>query len=482
MPSPIELAKTGPVGDAILRFAAGHPGLALAGGAVRDMILGRPVKDYDLAVEKGNVRTVGKAFADSVKGALVPLGAGRLVRVVVDGVTVDFTPLRAKTLEEDLRLRDFTINAMAIRLPALVTAVLVDPTGGQADLKKKVLRVCSPRSFKDDPVRVWRAIRIADEFGLKIEPGTARLLKKSSSLGARCTAERLRDELFKLMDGPRAGRVLRSADRYGMLTASLPILEKMRRVRVPRARPVDVLDHTLEALEHLDRQLVAVGKSYPAERSEIEAHLAECFVAGRSRRALLRLALLLHDIAKPVTVSRDEKGHIHFFEHEHLGAKSAIQVLRKRLRCSEDEVSVVARLIRLHLRPGHLAASASVSDKAAWRLVRDAGPEFLSLVLHADADRAATHHHRGVSAPAHRRAIRHLFRVRNAAAARKPGIRLVTGHDLMKELRLKPGPVIGDLLRAVDEAVALGRVKTRADALLLAKRTLDRSQPGVLSS
>lgn len=472
----------GPVGSLIAQFAGSHPGLALAGGAVRDAVLGRTIKDFDLAVEKGNVRTVAKAFADQAHGAMVPLGAGRLVRVVIGGATVDFTPLRAKTLEDDLRLRDFTINAMAIRLPVGLSPVIVDPTGGMADLRKKLLRVCSPKSFRDDPIRVWRALRIADQFGLRLEPATGRLLKKSAALAARCTPERLRDELFKLLDGPRAGKVLRAADRCGLLTASFPFLARMRRVKVPKGKPVDVLDHTLEALEQLDRLIGSVGKSYPADAAGIASHLAETLVEGRTRRALLRLALLLHDIAKPATVSRDSKGHVHFFEHEHLGAKSAIQVLRKRLRCSEDEVAVVARLIRLHLRPGHLAASASVSDKAAWRLVRDAGPEFFSLVLHADADRLATHHHRGVSAAAHRRTIRQLIRVRNAANARKPGVRLVTGHDLMKELGLKPGPILGELLRAVDEAVALGKAKTRSDALEVARRALDRPSAGMLHS
>jgi len=196
--------------------------------------------------------------------------------------------------------------------------------------------------------------------------------------------------------------------------------------------------------------------------------------------ALLRLALLLHDIAKPLTISK-KGGEVHFFEHEHKGARLAAEIMRRRLKCAESEVAIVARLIELHLRPGYLAARAGeVTDKAAWRLLRDAGEEVFELFLHAQADRMATHHGFGVTAPRQRAVVRHMLAVRRAARERTPAQRYVTGHDLMKELGLKPGPVVGVLLKAVEEAVALGKAGSREEALGVARRALDREKRGMV--
>ncbi len=427
-----------------------------------------------MAVARGRADAVGKAFADAVRGALVPLGDGRLIRVVVADTTVDFTPLRAATIEADLRLRDFTVNALAVALPLGDAPVMLDPCGGMKDLRKRVVRACGPRAFRDDPVRLWRAARLPAALGFRLDPTTGRLARGQARLVKKAGAERVRDELFKILALDRAVPALEAADRLGVLRASFPEVERMRAVRVPGGKTLNVLAHTLEALRHLDGLLARIRLHYRQEAAAMSAHLAAEPVPGRSRRALLRLALLLHDIAKPETVSR-QGGEVHFFEHEHRGAKRARAILRDRLHCAETEVAIVAHLIELHLRPGYLGATrGAISDKAAWRLLRDAGNEVFELFLHASADRMATHHGRGIKAPRHRVVIARILAVRRAALARTPAQRFVTGHDLMKAFALKPGPVIGVLLKAVEEAVALGKAGTREEALAAASKALDR--------
>ncbi|MEK7477485.1 MAG: hypothetical protein AAB152_17830 [Candidatus Coatesbacteria bacterium] len=459
--------------DKVQAFAKGHPGLVLAGGVVRDALMGRLVKDIDFAVEKGSARGAGKAFADAAGGALVMLGQDRLARVVLGDATVDFTPLRAKTLEEDLRLRDFTVNAMAVRMPWGRRAGIVDPTGGVADLEAKRLRICGPRSFRDDPVRLWRAHRQAVQLGLRVHPGTARLMSREARLAGKCSAERLRDELFKLFEGYRPAAVLRAAARSGVLEATFPVFRAMRNVRVPGGKgTIRVLDHTLEALEHLEDSLRRLRALYPKDASEMAAHLAEEPVTGRSRKALLGLAMALHDTAKPKTIRLTPKGDVHFYEHEHLGARLAAGILRDRLRVSEREIGIVAHVIHLHLRPGYLAGAGAVTDKAAYRMIRDAGDELFELVLHAEADRKATHHGRMRTARGQRGVVLRILAFRRDLRARVPAVRLVSGHDLMRELALEPGPLIGDLLRGVDEAVALGKARTRDEALAVARGLL----------
>jgi len=463
----------GPQADRLQGLAKARAGLVLAGGAVRDAMRGRAVHDIDVTVERGSARSAGKAFADAAGGALVMLGQERLARVVLGDATVDFTPLRAKTLEEDLRLRDFTVNAMALRLPWGLRNEIVDPTGGAADLGARRLRVCGPRSFRDDPVRLWRAHRQAVQLGLRLHPATARLLGREARLAGKCPPERLRDELFKLLGGSRAAPVLRAAARSGVLEATFPFFRTMRGVRVPGGKGIiRVLDHTLEAVECLDRSFSRLRSLYPLQAAEIAAHLREEPVTGRSRKALLRLAMLLHDIAKPRTIRRTVDGDVHFYEHEHLGARLAATILRDRLRVSEREIAIVTRVIQLHLRPGYLAGAARVTDKAAYRLIRDAGTELLELVLHSEADREATHHGKTVAERGQRAAIGRILAFRRDLRSRVPAKRIVSGHDLMRELSLKPGPVIGDLLRAVDEAVALGKVQTKEEAIVLARAAL----------
>jgi tRNA nucleotidyltransferase/poly(A) polymerase len=473
-------AALGPLWTPLRKLAASRPDLHVAGGAVRDLYLNRPVKDVDIAVGTSDALKTGKVFADAVHGALVPLGDGKLIRVVVGDTTVDFTPLRARTLDADLRARDFTINAMAMPLSGDGAGEVLDPTDGRRDLKARRLRACSDRSFRDDPIRLWRAHRLAVGLGFTIEPTTARWLKRDAKLVAKSGGERVRDELFKLLAAPGAARALGAALQSGVLLGSLPELAPMQAVKLKGLKPIDVLAHTLEAIGHVDRLMATLAKDYPDDHTEMAAHFSVEPVPGRPRRALLGLALLLHDIAKPETASRNDKGDVHFFQHESIGAKRAAALLHKRLKCAADEVAIVARLVIMHLRPGYLAAQPRTSDKAAYRLLRDAGEDLFELCLHAQADRLATHHGRAVTGPRQRAVIRQVLSLRRAMRTRQPAIRLLTGHDLMKAFKLKPGPAIGELLRAVDEGVALGRIRTRSEALLAARKVLDRPQKRVL--
>lgn len=456
-------------------FGARRPGLFLAGGAVRDALRGVKVHDIDVAVATGSAVAAGRAFAGVVRGALVVLGKEKLARVIVKGATVDFTPLRAGTIELDLTKRDFTVNAMAVAIPWDERPAILDPTGGRGDLKGRRLAACGPKVFEDDPVRLWRAHRAEAGLGLRMTPATRKAVERDAPRAASCPPERLRDELFKLLGGPRTATALRAASASGVLAATFPDLGAMVRVPVPGGRPIDVLDHTLEAMEHLDRALPRLRRRYMREGGEMIRHLETEPVAGRPRVALLKLALLLHDVAKPPTVSRDRKGNVHFYGHETRGARRAAELMRARLRCAGSEIEAVGRIIRHHLRVGYLAAAPRFTDRAAYRLIRDAGDELFELILHGNADRLATHHYRGVSAGAQGRTVRRILSLRRAMLARRPKERLVSGHDLLREFGLKPGPIVGTLLRAVEEGVDLGRIRSREEALRAARKVLDRS-------
>ncbi len=470
----------GVIAGPLKRLGTAYGGLFLTGGAVRDVLLGKLVHDVDVTVTKGSPVSTGRAFADAAGGALAVLGREKLVRVYLKTATVDFTPLRDRTLELDLRRRDFTVNAMAVRIPWGPHSVVEDPLGGCGHLKARRLTLCRPQAFREDPVRLWRAHRAEVELGLRPDSSTSRHLRADAFRTGACSAERLRDELFKLLTLPRAAKALRAAAKSGVLEATFPQLLPMRRVRVPRGGWIHVLNHTLEALEHLERFLGRVRAMYRQEGQEMTGHFSQEPVSGRSRLALLKLALLLHDIAKPETISRNAKGDVHFYKHELIGARRAAGLLRKQLKCAEVEVSIVTRVIQHHLRLGHLAAAGRFTDRATYRFLRDAGEELFELILHAQADRCATHHGGAVTAYKQHRTIARILAFRRAMREHMPVKRLITGHDLMQEFDLKPGPVIGKLLQAVEEGVALGKIRSRTQALRAARAVLDRNKGRVL--
>ena len=471
----------GTLAKPIAVFSAKYPGLVLAGGIVRDAIQGKASKDVDVAVEKGTAAKAGRKFADKTGGALVVLGKEKLARVLVGDAMADFTPLRSKTLIADLKLRDFTINAMAVRLPWGKRAEVIDPTGGLKDLGMGLVRACGPGTFREDPVRLWRALRFSARPGFRLEKATRRKMSLESRLASRCTPERLRDELFRLLSLPNASLALREALSSGILLATFPEMKPMVRVPAHHAGAIDVMGHTLEALAHLDRELARPATVFRREAREALAHLAEEPVKGRSRMALLRLALLLHDIAKPVTVSSEPGGIVHFYEHERKGADLAAEIMHRRLRLGGDEIDAVSRVIRLHLRMGHLASAGDFTDRAVYRFLKAAGSEFFEVILHAHADRLATHHRRAAPFRDLARTVSRVLKARREMARRVPRERLLTGNDVMKELGLKPGPIVGEILRAVEEAVAVGAARNREQAFRAAREALDRSRRQMIS-
>ncbi|MCY3977489.1 MAG: hypothetical protein OXG23_05280, partial [Chloroflexi bacterium] len=202
------------------------PPLYLVGGAVRNAYMGGPVDEIDVAVD-GDAIAVARYVTDALNADIYVMDRERKVaRVFVKlggGVTtIDFASFRGNTLEEDLRDRDFTMNAMAADLLGDPFA-LIDPLNGVSDLRKKILRRCSPHSIADDPIRVLRAVRLSAQFDLKIHPDTVTDIRRHASDLSKASPERIRDEFFKLLGIEQAARGLRVLARIGALEQVLPL-------------------------------------------------------------------------------------------------------------------------------------------------------------------------------------------------------------------------------------------------------------------
>ncbi len=483
----------------------------LVGGAARDLALGRAPVDLDLAVA-GDGYALAKAYADARGAAFVPLDAGRATgRVVVPGdppATLDLAGLRGPGIEADLRLRDFTVNAIALPLSGRSGVGLeppdrwIDPTGGLEDLGARILRACGPTSLTDDPLRVLRAARLCAGLGLRPEPGLAPLMREAAPGLAGVAPERARDELLRLLDAPTAAPWLRYLDACGALTRLIPELEPARDCAQPNVHFLPVLAHILETVAALDwligllpglvvtaqrpesgggapdEALPVAVQTYPGLRRELPfaerlaALLAEGRAGGHRRAALLKLAALLHDNAKPQTRAVHPDGKVSFYEHQTIGAEVAARIGR-RLRLSRHDCGYVALVVREHMRPGQLRAGEVLTVRAVNRLFRDLGDAGPDVLLHELADHLAT---RGPYVDpqgweAHLAWVEALLEHYYAPRAER-SIPLLDGNDLMAALGMGPGPAVGELLREIGEAQAAGEVTTREEALALARRLL----------
>jgi putative nucleotidyltransferase with HDIG domain len=442
----------------------------LVGGAVRDLLVGRPVRDVDLAVPGGSV-AAARRLAERLEAAYVPLGEPHgMARVVLPGPSplhVDLADLRAPTLEADLAARDVTIDAMAVDLAALLSGAgaLKDPTGGVGDLAARRLRACGPGAFADDPLRVLRLLRLAHQLDLSIDPETEALARSAAPGLASVAAERVRDELAHVLRLAASVPAIRLADAWSALDVILPEIAPMRTASQSAPHRFTVWEHSLRALEAADALLGDLGLLAPHD-ARVAVSLAEPMGGGLSRREVWKLAVLLHDVAKPETRSVEPDGRTRFLGHDRLGAERA-QDIAARLRWPVRAGQVLALLVRQHLRPMHLGMLDEVSRRARYRFHRDVGEEVPALVCLTIADaagtdgRAPTLVYRGGT----RVLLESLLAGERPAAEEAAAPPLVRGEDVMAALGLSSGPAVGRALRRVREAQALGLVRTREEAL-----------------
>ncbi|MGH7324027.1 MAG: HD domain-containing protein [Candidatus Rokuibacteriota bacterium] len=466
----LRLDRLAPAAVTLLRAVVAAAGRGvepvLVGGAVRDAWLRRSgVTDLDVAVPSGAL-DLGRRIADLVGGAFVALDPERgAARVVVGGRRLDVTDYRASTLAGDLARRDFTVNALAVPLRALLgrgRAPVIDPTGGLTDLRARRLRLPAPGAIVDDPLRALRGVRMEALLGLRLTPAAARAIAAAAPAVARISAERVRDELLGLLALPASARALRRADRLGLLAVAVPEVEPMRSTRQPPPHRFSVLEHSLRAVAGADR-VVARPHALVPFGEELAAHAREPLAQGIERAHVLKLAALLHDVAKPET-RRLVGGRVRFFEHDVRGA-ARVRDIGERLRLPGAVTDALERLVRHHLRPMHLAGAGALTDRARYRFYRDLGPETRDLLLLALVDAAAVRGDSPLAIWPRAALIRDLLRgweVQRQAAAAPP---LVRGQDVMARFGLAPGPAVGQLLSRAREAQDLGLVRTREEAL-----------------
>ncbi len=384
----------------------------LVGGALRDLLRGAPARDFDLVVEGPLQRA-----ADALSGlGWVSIGGAVPVVLLPGPVRIEVTGFRgaARELEEDLRLRDFTLNAIAFDAEH---ARLIDPLGGQGDLEERRLRATNPlRAFRDDPLRVLRGVRLARELDLSVDPETALAMQRDAWRLCETAGERLREELWRGLRLDDVTRFVHELRACGALAALLPELLRTVGVGQNAHHADDVFTHSLRVCELC-----------PPDPE-------------------LRLAALLHDIAKPECKQFSAKrGDWSFYRHE-LRAAEDVERVADRLRLSRATRGRVAGLVRHHLLfPDRLETGAALR-----RMLRRVGPVLIDDLLEL---RRADYASRTPRGEVPEEWARTEARIR-AATSRGPAPRLaVTGRDVMRELGVESGETVGRWLRRLTQRI-----------------------------
>jgi len=469
--------------------------LYLVGGILRDILLNRNKDnlDIDFCLKKGAIN-FGRKLAKEIKAGFVVLdkehGAARLVkkinpvrdyrvikkrRGVSNGVkdkacTLDFTDFRGKTLEEDLLHRDFTINTLALELENVFTKddlnnLLIDPCRGREDLNSKVIKAANKKAFDEDPLRILRAFSFACLFGFKIDKETLKLIKLKKNKLSRVSFERIRDELFKILDSSCAFDCLLTLDKLKILKIIFPEIELMRNVKQGPYHHLDVWEHTLETIRQLEG-LIKELKNH----TEVRSYLNEVISSERRRRALIKLGALLHDIGKP-QARRRKNGKTIFHGHERI-ALEIVENITQRLRLSNDELNALKRIVFCHLRPGYLADHEVISSRAKFRFFRDTANEAVSILLIGIADQRATKGPLTTKASRikHEMVVFGLIKEYFKRKKEKKPVRIINGDDLIRKFKLEPSSLIGKILREIEELQAIGKIKTKQEAFKIAEK------------
>lgn len=472
----------------LLRFA---PDAVLVGGAVRDMLLARPVRDLDYAVE-GNALTIGRRLADALDAAYYPLDKTRKIARIVwkqeaETLVVDISSLIGITLEEDIRRRDFTINAIAM----LPDGRLFDLLGGMDDLEQRVLRLCSPDSLYNDPVRTIRAVRFLHLFELTPASGLDQAVWYAAPRLHNVSPERQRDEFVKILALPHPHLAVDRLADWRIADELLPELVALQDIMQPRPHVFDAYHHTLQTLRwmaRLDRWLrgedvredvsdALIHQRLADYRDVLGDYLLKPLSVERPHWLWLRFAAIAHDWGKVRAFRENEDGDIHFYRHEQLSGELVADWML-RYHCAKNEIAFVKRLCAQHMRPMGLFISGDApSRRALFRFYRDLEDAAPAVVLLFLADFLGA---RGKeidpaelsSALDHAEAFLRPFVERDE----KPPVPapLLNGSDIIQLFDAPKGPIIGRLINALQEAQAAGEVKTREQAIGYVEMLLEK--------
>jgi len=426
----------------------------LVGGYIRDRLLRRKSSDIDIVME-ADALTFAKEFALQYHLPM-PVFYGRFgtAMIEISGVKIEFATARKEsypdnsrkpdvekaTIEEDCARRDFTINAIAQNL---ITGEIIDFFNGRQDIKKKIIRtpVSPDKTFYDDPLRILRGIRFATRLKFEIEKETLEGMKKNVSRLSIVSIERISEELLKTLEAREPSRGFYLMDEGGILDVVLPEVSALKEKRTDHPCK-ELFPHTLKVLDN------------------ISVHTKDVY---------LRMAALLHDIGKPLTLQVVD-GKVSFHRHEFVGQKMAYKICR-RLNIPEEKNRFIGRMIRYHLRP-HLLAKENPTDNALRRFIREMGKDIKPLFTLAKADLTSHNPARVKNALEKLTALENRIKEINKKDKISSFKLAIDGYAIMEILGIPEGKKVGEIKKNLEDMVLDGTLKNRKRDLKRYLKTL----------
>jgi poly(A) polymerase len=436
----------------------------IIGGSIRDLLLGRVPADYDIACG-GNPENFAEKILAQSGGHLVRLGKSdqMIFRVISDGTIFDISPLNGASIEEDLNKRDFTVNAVAYDL---FSEKIIDCFGGLKDLADKKVRMVSKKIFKNDPVRLIRAYRIGACLNFEIESRTAESIALHVNLLQTVAGERIRAEFLSMLDTSASYSYLIQMANNGLLGAVFTGFDRLKGCFQNSYHHFDIFEHTLRAFQHLEAMLNKPEDILPGIPGEI------CRYIEKTRPALIKYAILIHDIGKPLTKTWGSGGKYRFHGHARKSAEMA-QTIGQSLKLSNYEQRFIDCIVRNHMKPLSLFKAyekKTTPQRGFLRFYKNCGDNTPAVLLAAMADTKAKQNDitsQGKDFISFIKKLIYDYFVNYLVVGAKPP--LITGHDLIHVFGLVPSPLFKKILGYVDEARLTHAVETRSEALKLVK-------------
>lgn len=435
-------------------------GVYIVGGSIRDLWRGHPPVDIDITVAR-NPETFARTLAQKLSGRVVHIGKPEhaILRVITARHIYDVSPLVGDGIDADLANRDFTINAMAYDVSS---ERIIDPFDGRGDLTRRIVRMLRATAFQKDPLRLIRAYRMGSDLNFRIEKRTRAAIRTNARHIGRVAGERIRAELFKIFAGRHSHPYLSAMAEDDVLFEILPELRATRGCAQNLYHPFDVWQHTLHAYAQLENNLNHLPDLFIDTIKPLTAAL------DRTPPAILKSAVLMHDIGKPLLKTVASRGAVHFYGHAARSAAMAMEIAA-RLKFSNQEKGLLKAIIRNHLRPFFLMQAhryQSLSRKAVTRFFMHCGDATPAILLHALADHQGKFADDAKVDQSFREFVQMLMKSFYIEfKPRKSKRPLLNGNDLMHIFGLAPAPLFKEILRLVETARIAHMINSRAEAI-----------------
>lgn len=449
----------------------------LVGGTLRDTMMGFFYgKDFDFVVPGDMLDCIAEAFAKSLNGKIIPWNPNQ-TRIVFkengQNISADFSRLKGPDIKSDLKQRDFTINAIAIDLKSFFDdekAEVLDPLGGLQDLNNKMIKGCSKKIFDDDPLRILRGIRFAGQFQFNIDRPTFDLMQQKALLIERVARERIKRELFDVLQLPCASRAIKTLLDVGIIDTLIPELLDFASVTQGPPHRLNLLEHSLKTVEILDDVLQKNNETLISNKDKIIDYINYQVEEKVSRRSLLIFAGLMHDIGK--TVSRSETGgRITFYGHEGQGARIN-KGIAERLGLGSRAQAIIEKITTNHMRLLQLSQPAQITDRAKMRFLKDVEDVALEVILLAvsDAKAKGTDDVNAANGNTLNMLAKELAGMILSPSVESKKTAAISGHEVMKNLGISEGPQVGAVLREIHQGERAGFFESREDVIKWLKK------------